>query len=125
HAGTQRRQCSDISNIAADRRQKMPVLNRSTRNVRTSGPTIALNEPPTAMKPKRRLPCSAVNRSVMKAQKSVVAKRLKTLTQPKNERASSHCQFAGTKRMRMKKMKRLAIEKRKAIGRNLRLDMRD
>src|SRR5438477_554471 len=83
--GKKRTHCAAISNIAADMRQKMPVLNRSTRNVGTSGPRIAPNEPPTAMKPTRRLPCSAANRSVMKAQKSVVAKRLKTLTQTKNE----------------------------------------
>src|ERR1700737_5519446 len=101
-------------------RQKTPVLNRSTRNVGTSGPRIAPNEPPTAMKPKRRFPCSAVNRSVMNAQKRVVAKRLKTLTQTKNERASSHCHSDGTARMSRKKMKRLAMAKRKARGRNFR-----
>src|SRR5205814_7841738 len=46
--GKKRTHCAAISNIAADMRQKMPVLNRSTRNVGTSGPRIAPNEPPTA-----------------------------------------------------------------------------
>src|SRR5205085_3411069 len=110
--GKKRTHCAAISDIAADMRQKTPVLNRSTKNVGTSGPRIAPNEPPTAMKPKRRLPCSAVKRSVMNAQKSVVAKRLKTLTQTKKERARSHCHCGETTRMSRKKMKRFAIAKR-------------
>ncbi len=53
-----------------------------------AGPASAPAEPPAAMKPKRRLPCSLVQRSAMKDQNTETANRLKTLIQTKNTRAT-------------------------------------
>src|SRR5437870_3317538 len=49
------------------------------------GPKIPPKEPPTAINPKSRLPCSVVNRSVMNPQKTAVEKRLNTLTTTKKK----------------------------------------
>jgi len=43
------------------------------------GPAIAPSVPPTAIRPKKRLPCSSVKRSAISAQNTMVANRLKTL----------------------------------------------
>ena len=53
-----------------------------------TGPSSAPAVPPAPMKPNRRLPCSAVNRSAMNDQNTATANRLNTLTQTKNTRAT-------------------------------------
>ena len=53
-----------------------------------TGPNSAPAVPPAPMKPNKRLPCSAVNRSAMNDQNTATANRLNTLTQTKNTRAT-------------------------------------
>src|ERR1043166_6388189 len=85
-AGKKRTLCAAISSIAAQINSNTPVLTRCTSNAVIIGPRIPPSEPPTAIKPKRRFPCSFVNRSVMKPQNTAVANRLKTLTQTKKQK---------------------------------------
>ena len=53
-----------------------------------SGPNRPPAVPPAPMKPNKRLPCSAVNRSAMNDQNTATANSEKTLTQTKNTRAT-------------------------------------
>src|SRR3990170_672056 len=55
----------------------------------SAGPASAPALPPAAMTAKRRLPCSEENRSAMNDQNTDTAKRLKTLIQTKNTRATA------------------------------------
>ncbi len=75
-----------ISSIAAVTKIKFAAPSFCTSEAVRIGPAIAPNEPPTAIKAKSRLACSLLKTSVMKAQKSVTTKRLKTLTQTKKAR---------------------------------------
>src|ERR1051325_10684975 len=53
-----------------------------------TGPSSAPAVPPAPMKPNRRLPCSASNRSAMNDQNTAMANRLNTLTHTKKMRAT-------------------------------------
>jgi hypothetical protein len=60
-------------------RLAVPIL--STYVHASQGPNMAPKVPPTATTPKSRFDCSSENRSTMRAQKTVVLNRLKTLNQ--------------------------------------------
>src|SRR5436305_14989401 len=83
------------------------------------------NEPPTAINPKSRLPCSVVNRSVMNPQKTAVAKRLKTLTQTKKHPSTHGCFPGGMYCISTKKIIRLRMKTLYESDKHLRRDMRD
>ena len=55
----------------------------------TTGPSKAPADPPAAMKPNNRLPCSLCHRSAMNDQNTDTANRLNTLIQTKNTRATT------------------------------------
>ena len=59
-----------------------------TSHTVSAGPVSAPADPPAAMKPKSRFPCSEEKRSAMNAQNTDTANRLNTLTHTKNVRAT-------------------------------------
>ena len=73
----------------------MAAISRLTGPSRTESPMVMIGPrsepavPPAPMKPKRRLACSLLKRSAMNDQNTATAKRLKTLTQTKNTRATA------------------------------------
>ncbi len=99
--------------MAAVISKKTAALSFPASELVTKPPTIPPKEPPTAMNPKSRLPCSGLNMSAINDQNIVVAKRLKTLTQIKKigARIERSCR-TGIARIRRKKMKRFTIAKR-------------
>src|SRR5205814_7502498 len=83
-AGKKRTDCAATSNITPDTKSKLAAPIGLTSQAVILPPIIAPNEPPMLIKPKRRLPCSLLKRSVMNAQNTVTTKRLATLSQTKN-----------------------------------------
>jgi hypothetical protein len=75
------------SRAATIRRFTGPIA--PTSHTVRAGPASAPADPPAAMNPKRRFPCSLLKRSAMKDQKTDTAKRLNTLIQTKKTRATS------------------------------------
>jgi hypothetical protein len=78
----------------------------------SQGPAIAPNVPPTAITPKSRLLCSSEKRSTIRAQKTIVAKKLNTLNQTKKTIPLASPMAAGANTNRAKNTSRLAAKKR-------------
>src|SRR5882724_2377410 len=67
--GNRRTHCAAISSMTAVMRRNRPVLSFPASELVTRPPTIPPIEPPTAINPKSRLPCSGVKTSAMNDQK--------------------------------------------------------